>query len=688
MSLRLWVQSTVCAAWAACLVLLVYAPSATAETPSGPQLGAWGVDLTDMDRNVKPGDDFYMYVNGLWHERVEIPADKTAAGPSVELQELAFEQAKTLLEEAAADTTAAKGSDRQKLGDWYASMLDEARLQALGIAPLQPDLDRVAAIATREQLARELARNNGGLGATPIATGVGFDRKQVDQMLVEIGVSGLSMPAREYYLEAAAEPLRKLHREHMARMLALAGVEDGEAKAARIQALETRMAEVFWSRTELRDPEKKFNPTPSEKLDAIAPGIDWTAFLSDAGVGAPDRVNLTTPSSITGMAKLVAETPLEDWRDYLTYHLLRSAQGYLAKPLRDEAFAFYGKILGGQPEPDPRWKEALFALGWDNRPLSDTLGKAFVARYVPDDARPQAQALIDNIIAAFDARLAKLEWMTPETRAGAREKLSKFTIKAIYPDVWQGADGLDVVRGDALGNARRGIAFLRQRDLSWLQEPPDRRIFFKTVFQVNAYANPVWNEIVFLAAIVRPPFFDPKADAAVNYGAMGAVIGHEVSHLFDDQGRKTDGDGLLRDWWTDADAKQFVDATEKLAAQVGSYEALPGKRVNGHLTLGESIGDVAGLTVAYDAYRLSLGGKEAPVLDGFTGDQRFFLAYAQMWRWKGRDAYLDQLLKTDPHPPTFLRPRTVRNIDAWYAAFDVQPGDKLYLAPEARINPW
>ena len=278
--------------------------------------------------------------------------------------------------------------------------------------------------------------------------------------------------------------------------------------------------------------------------------------------------------------------------------------------------------------------------------------------------------------------------MTPETRAGAQEKLSKFTIKAIYPDVWQSADGLDVVRGDALGNVRRGIAFLHQRQLSWLQEPPDRRIFLKPVFQVNAYANAIWNEIVFLAAIVRPPFFDPKADAAVNYGALGAVVGHEISHLFDDQGRKSDGDGLLRDWWTEADAKQFLDATEKLAAQVGSYEALPGKRVNGHLTLGESIGDVAGLTVAYDAYRLSLGGKEAPVLDGFTGDQRFFLAYAQMWRWKGRDAYLDQLLKTDPHPPTFLRPRTVRNIDAWYAAFDVQPGDKLYLAPKARINPW
>lgn len=483
------------------------------DTASNPQLGAWGVDLTGMDRNVRPGDDFYSYVNGAWQARTEIPADKTQAGPAASLQDIALDQTRALLEEAAADTRAAKGSDRQKLGDWYASMLDEAKIESLGLAPLKPDFDRINAISDRTQLADLLAANNAGLGGTPIRISADFDRKHVNTMVLSIGVGGLSVGAREVYLEPAYEPIRKQLREHMARMFTLAGLDNGEARAGRVLGLEKRVAEVMWTATELRDRSRQFNPMPV-------------------------------------------------------------------------------------------------------------------------------------------------------------------------------TDGLDVVRGDALGNARRGAAFLKQRELSWLTTLPDRRIFLQPVYVVNAYAMAPWNEIAFLAAIVRPPFFDPKADKAVNYGALGAVIGHEISHLFDDQGRQTDADGLLRDWWTKADAERFVAATDKLAVQVSTYEPLPGKHVNGKLTLGESIADVAGLTVAYDAYRRSLGGKEPPVIDGFTAGQRFFLSYAQMWRWKPRDAYLDQLLKTDVHPPTHVRPYTVRNIDAWYTAFDVKPGAKLYLAPEARINPW
>jgi putative endopeptidase len=664
------------------------APVPAAATSKGPELGAWGVDLTGMDRTIKPGDDFYGYVNGAWQTRTEIPADKTEAGPAASLQDIALAEVKVLLEEAAADTAAKKGSERQKIGDWYASMMDEARIETLGLAPIKPDLDRIAAITDRTQLADLLASNNMGLGGTPISISTDFDRKHVNAMILSIEVGGLSVGSREVYTEPAYGPVRKQLGEHMARMFALAGMNEGAVRAARVMALEKRIANVMWTATELRDRSKRFNPMPVSEVAKLAPGIDWVRFLDKAGAGSPATVNISTPSSTTGIAGLVAEASLEEWRDYLAYHLLTSTQGYLPKAFRDEAFAFYGKILQGQPEPDPRWKVALFDLGWVDRPLADPLGKAFIERYVPAESRPLMQEMIGNVTATFDARLEKLEWMAPETRAGAREKLARLTVKAIYPDLWQDAEGLEVVRGDALGNARRGAAFHKTREMAWAKTLPDRRIFMQPVYLVNAYAMAPWNEIAFLAAIVRPPFFDPKADKAVNYGAMGAVIGHEVSHLFDDQGRKTDAEGLLRDWWTQTDAERFLAATDKLAVQVGSYEPLPGKHVNGKLTLGESIADVAGLTVSYDAYRRSLGGKEAPVIDGFTGDQRFFLAYAQMWRWKPRDAYLEQLLRVEVHPPTFVRPNTVRNIDAWYTAFDVKPGDKLYLPPEHRINPW
>lgn len=661
--------------------------SKASASPSGPEFGTWGVDLTAMDTSVKPGDDFYGYVNGAWQKRTEIPADKAEVGPMTSLQDRALDELKVVLEEAASDEAAPPGSDRRKLGDWYASLLDEDKLASLGVAPIQADLERIQKLADRGELADMLALNLGDLGGSPLGVGWEFDRKHVNQSIVKISTSGLSLP-RELYLEPPYEPLRLKYREHIARLLDLAGGDDGTARAGRVLELETAIAKITWPKAELRDPVKMFNPTPVKELARIAPGIDWPRFLERAGVSAPAVVDVTTRSSIAGMAQLVAKAPLPAWRDYLSYHLLKNSESYLPKAFRDEVFSFYGKVLQGQPEPEPRWKTALIDLGWDGRPLSDALSKAFVERYVPADARPQIQAMVKNLLAVFDARLAKLSWMTEETRKGARDKLAKVTIKVVYPDEWLDSEGLEVVRGDAIGNARRGMAFVRQRELSWLESYPDRRIFLKPVFEVNAYANPAWNEVVFLAAILRPPCFDPAAEPVVNYGAMGAVIGHEISHLFDDQGRKTDGDGLLRDWWTEADAKRFVEVTDRLAAQVGSYEPLPGKHVNGRLTLGESIGDLAGVIVAYDAYRLSLGGEELPVKDGFTGDQRFFLAYAQAWRWKARDAALDQRLKADPHPPSFVRPQTVRNVDAWYAAFDVKPGEKLYLPPEERSNPW
>lgn len=663
-------------------------PVAAKPAPAKPENGAWGVDLANMDTAIKPGDDFYAYVNGKWNQRTEIPDDKVEVGGLASLQDKALQQTHALLEAAAADTGAAAGSEVKKIGDWYATYMDEAALDKAGFAPIKPELDAIDALSTHQQLIDLFARTHGGIGLRAITVAVDADRNMVGKMRPSIETSSVVLGAREFYLEPAYVPLRQAQQAHIARMLTIGGFDDAETRASRIQDLETRIARLTLPAAELRDDTKKNNVVTVAELAKMAPGIDWPKYLAATGAGVPDKVIVPTPASLKDMATLVTTHSLEAWKDYLRYTTLVAVAKYLPKPARDEVFAFYGKQLAGQQVPSPRWHDAIFDIGGQGLPLSDPLSKLYVERYVAAEARPKAKAMIDNLVAAFDARLANLEWMAPETRAGAREKLAKVSLKAIYPDVWNTADGLEVVRGDALGNARRAAAFRHKVQMKQLQVYPDRRQFLQPVFLVNAYANTIWNEIVFLAAIVQPPAFDPAADDAVNYGAMGAIIGHEISHLFDDKGRNSDGDGLLRDWWTAQDAQRFTAATRRLQDQVGAYEPLPGTRVNGALTLGESIADLAGLVVAHDAYKRSLGGKEAPVLDGFTGDQRFFLAYGQAWRWKGRDATVDRLLKTDPHPPSAIRPNTVRNVDAWYQAFNVQPGDKLYLKPEDRVRLW
>jgi len=666
------------------------ATSVTAAKPAAakPENGAWGIDLSNMDASIKPGDDFYSYVNGKWNQRTVIPDDKVEVGGLAALQDKALAQTKVLLEEAAADGTAAAGSEVKKLGDWYATFMDEAALDKAGFAPIKQELDAIDAVSSHAQLIDLFARNHGAIGMRPLAVDVDADRNIVGKMRPSIGVSGLTLGARDFYLEPAYAPVRQAQLAHIARLLEIGGFDDAEARAKRVQDLEVRIARLTLPAAELRDDNKQNNVVLPAELAKMAPGIDWPKYLEATGVGTPEKVIVPTPSSLKAMAELASTHSLEAWKDYLRYTTLLGVSRYLPKPARDEVFAFYGKQLGGQQVPSPRWQDAILDVGGRGLPLSDPLSKLYIERYVPADARPKAKAMIDNLVAAFDARLANLEWMSPDTRAGAREKLAKVSLKAIYPDVWNTADGLEVVRGDAMGNARRAAAFKRVEELKQLETYPDRRQFLQPVFLVNAYANTVWNEIVFLAAIAQPPAFDPAADDAVNYGAMGAIIGHEISHLFDDKGRTSDGDGLLRDWWTAQDAQRFTEVARRLQDQVGAYEPLPGKKVNGALTLGESIADLAGLVVAHDAYKRSLGGKDAPVLDGYTGDQRFFLSYGQAWRWKGRDAAVDRLLKTDPHPPSAIRPNTVRNIDAWYDAFNVQPGDKLYLKTEDRVRLW
>lgn len=662
--------------------------SAAEPVPAKPENGAWGIDLSNMDTSVKPGDDFYSYVNGKWNQRTEIPADKQDVGGLNSLQDKALEQTKALLDTAVADTTAAPGSETRKLADWYASYLDLEAIEKAGFTPIKPELDAIAAVGNRDQLVDLFARNHGALGLRPLVIGVDFDRNVKDTARPSIDISGLTLGARDFYLEPAYAPVRQLQLAHIGRLLKVAGFDDAEARAKRVQELEGKIARITWSSVEQRDDLKKNNVITVEELSRQAPGIDWPKYLATAGVPAPEKVILLTPSSVKAMVGLVNEEPIAAWQDYMRYVTLAGTSSYLPKAARDEMFEFLGKELRDMKEPQPRWLDAILDLGGQGKPLSDPLSKLYVARYVSADARPKAKAMSDNLLAAFDARLAKVEWMAPETRAGAREKLSKVTLKTIYPEVWNNVDGLDVVRGDPVGNARRAAAFKWKHDLGDLKQYPDRRQFLQPVFLVNAYANASWNEIVFLAAIVQPPAFDPAADDAVNYGAMGAIIGHEISHLFDDKGRASDGDGMLRDWWTAEDAQRFTSSAKRLQEQVGAYEPIPGKKVNGELTLGESIADLAGLNVAYDAYQRSLGGKEAPILDGMTGDQRFFMSFAQVWRWKGRDAAVDQQLKNDPHPPSSIRANTVRNIDAWYAAFNVQPGDKLYLKPEDRVKPW
>ncbi|MFO1059041.1 MAG: M13 family metallopeptidase [Dongiaceae bacterium] len=667
------------------LLLAALSPSAAGAQQAKPAIGAWGFDLAGMDKSARPGDEFYDYANGQWDRTVVIPANRLSVGGFPGLADQAAEQLHAILEEAAADGQAAAGSERRQIGDFYAALMDQATIGKLGLAPLKPGLDRIAAVQSVQDLSRLLGADNNGFGARPLKVAPAIDRADPSRMVLEISAGGLSLDVRDFYLEEGFAAVRAQHRQHIARLLALAGIPDSEARAERIQALETKIAAAHWPSTDLRDVEKTDNRMPTAELAARFPGVDWAVFLEAAGCAGQAEVNVESPSAIAGIARLVAGEPLPAWRDYLTYALLKDTATFLPQAFEDERFAFYDKVLRGQQEPPARWEQAVGATGLV---LRDAVARIYVARHFPPQARADIDALVDNLLAAFDARLARLDWMAPSTRAAARQKIARLTRKIGYPDTWKDYAGLVVERGDALGNVQRGIAFLRARELQKLGKPVDRTEWGRAPFEVNAYANPQWNEIVFLAAILQPPFFDPAADDAVNYGAIGAVIGHEISHLFDDQGQKFDAEGRMANWWTPEDAARFKAASENLVAQYSAYEVLPGQHVNGQLTLGENIADLAGVLVAYDAYHRSLGGKPAPVIDGLTGDQRFFLGFAQAWREKVREAAMVQLLRIDVHSPSKVRPDVVRNVDAWYAAFDVKPGDKLYLPPEQRIRMW
>lgn len=666
----------------------VRAESVAIATPATkPKLGDWGVDLTAMDTSVKPGDDFYKFVNGGWEKRTEIPADRSSWGGFGILRDLSDTRTRAIIDDVSKQTNA-PGSVAQKVGDFYASFMDEATVEARGAAPLKPELAKIDAIKSRDDLARAFGEAN-RLGITaPVAIGVEQDLKDNTKYSAYVGQGGLGMPDRDYYLvdNDRFKDIRAKYKAHIAAMFRLTGVSEDKAlaKAEAIYALEEKIAKTHWTSAESRQIDKLYNPAAVTDLTTLYPGFGWSRFIEAAHLGGQQVLVVTQQSAIKGAADLIAKEPLNVWKDYLKFLMIADAAPYLSKAFVDERFQ-WSKTLTGTPQLKDRWKRGVDLV---NATLGEAVGEIYVARHFPPEAKAKADELVQNLIKAMDARLAKLDWMAPETKDKARAKLAAFRPKIGYPDKWRDYSALSVDRGDLWGNVVRATEFEYDRQIGKIGKPVDRDEWFMTPQTVNAYANPLMNEIVFPAAILQPPFFDPNADDAVNYGGIGAVIGHEISHHFDDQGSKFDMNGNLAEWWTKEDVAKFEALTKRVVDQYGAYEPLAGKKVNGQLTLGENMADLAGVTIAYDAYKLSLAGKAPKIVDGFNDDQRFFLGFGQIWQNKQREAVLLQQLTTDPHTPGQFRPYVVRNLDAWYAAFDVKPGDKFYLKPEERARVW
>ena len=660
--------------------------SPAAPVATAPKLGSFGVQTANMDKAVAPGDDFYQYVNGTWQKTTEIPADKASWGGFGILRDLSDQRTRAVIEDAARAQNQ-PGSVGEKIGVTYASFMDQAKIEAAGATPLRPYLAEIAAIQTPAQLAGYLGKWQARGVDMPLGVGIEQDLKDNSVYSIYAGQGGLGMPDRDYYLKDDPKfaETRTKYVAHVAAMLQLAGYPDPQGAAQRIFALEKQIATVHWERAKLRQVELSYNPVATADLATKMPGFDWAAMLAAQGVADQPRVIVTAPSAIEGTAKIVGATPMSTWRDYLAYHIVSHEAPLLSSPFVNENFAFYSNTLSGVPQLKERWKRGVDLV---NGSMGEAVGQIYVDRYFPPESKAKMDELVRNLIAAMDIRLSKLTWMAPETKAKARVKLAAFTPKIGYPDKWRDYSTLQVMPGDVLGNADRVAAFEYKRQLDKIGKPVDRTEWLMTPQTVNAYANPLMNEVVFPAAILQAPFFDPAADPAVNYGAIGAVIGHEISHHFDDQGRKFDPKGNFSEWWSPQDVERFKTYTDKVVAQYAAYEPIPGGHVNGELTLGENMADLAGVNVAYDAYKISLKGKPAPVIGGYTGDQRFFLGFGQVWQTKAREAAVRQQLTTDPHTPGNWRAYVVRNLDPWYKAFAVKPGQKYYLAPTDRIKVW
>ncbi len=663
------------------------APEGAADMLTEAELGDWGVELDARNEEVDPGDDFYQYVNGDWLEETEIPSDKTNYGSFTVLADEAEEQVRAIIQDIAAED-AASGSVEQKVGDLYNSWMDEEAIEEAGLAPAQPDLDRIADIEDHEDVAVAMADPSLGVPA-PWGGYVDIDAKDPDRYIFYIGQSGLGLPDRDYYLsdEQRFVDIREAYVAFMEEMFTLAGMENGAERAQNILDLETQMAEVSWERAKRRDRDLTYNLKTLEELQEYAPGYPWEVSFEEAGLGDQTEFVVREDTAVRDLAEIFADTPVDTWKDYLTFHYLENNANALPRAFDDANFAFYGNTLSGQPEQRERWKRGVSLV---NGTLGEGVGKIYVDRHFPPEAKAQMEDLVANLRAAFRERLNNgTEWMSEDTKEEALAKLEAFTPKIAYPEEWETYEGLEVGADDLYGNLRQARVWGWNDMISKLGEPIDEGEWFMTPQTVNAYYSSTRNEIVFPAAILQPPFFDPAADPAVNYGGIGAVIGHEMGHGFDDQGSKSDGTGMLRDWWTDADRAAFEERTSALGGQYDEYSPIEGYNINGALTMGENIGDLGGLSIAHEAYLISLDGEDAPEIDGLTGDQRFFLAWGQVWRRLYREEELINRLKTDPHSPSQYRVNgVVRNMDSWYEAFNVTDDDDLFLPPEERVSIW
>jgi predicted metalloendopeptidase len=648
-----------------------------------------GIATQYIESSVRAQDDFFEYLNGKWLKTVEIPSDKSSWGSFMELRENTLPQLRGIIENVASKN-AAKGTDEQRIGDFYASFMDEARLEQLGATPLKPELDKIAALKDKSELPALLA-HLGKIGVgVPFDFGIHQDNKDSTKYVADIGQGGLGMPDRDYYLKADDKKLaatRAAYQAHVEKMLAMAGDKNAAANAKAIVDFETEIARVQWTKVELRDPIKAYNKVNLADMGKVAPGFDWKTWLDAAGLsGKTTYVIVGQPTYLKAFVDVSNKTPLDTWKAYLSLHLIESYGSFLSKNFVDERFDFYGRTLSGVKEMEPRWKRGVGAV---ERSQGESLGKLYVAQYFTPEKKARMEALVKNLLAAYKQSIDKLDWMSPATKKEAQAKLAKFTPKIGYPNKWKDYSALVVSRDDLVGNVMRSRVVEADREINKLGKPIDREEWGMTPQTINAYYNPEMNEIVFPAAILQPPFFDANADDAVNYGGIGAVIGHEISHGFDDQGAQYDGNGNLRDWWTAADHKNFKAKTTALVNQYNAFEPIPGYHVNGELTLGENIADNSGLAIAYKAYHISLKGKKAPVIDGMTGDQRLYAGWAQVWRSKMREQQQIVQVKTDPHSPGQYRANgTLRNQPGFYEAYKVKQGDKMYLAPQDRVIIW
>jgi len=647
-----------------------------------------GIDLQYVDSAVRPQDDVYQHLNGQWLRDYQLPADKGAVGSFTAIQDRTEEQLRSIVD--GLDQTAGNDdADAKKLADLYASYMNEAQLETLGVKPLLAEFAAIDAVKSASAIPALMAHLiQIGAGA-PFSVLFNLDARNSSQYAAILYQGGLGLPDRDYYLkdDAKLKEARVAYRAHIEKMLGMAGQAKAAKSSVAILDLETSLAKIQWTRVENRDPIKTYNKTAISELPALMAGFDWQRLIRGSGIdGKADSVIVSQPSYFTSLGKIIVKTRLPIWKAYFKWRVLSASAPYLSRSFVDERFAFTGGVLRGVPENEARWKRGINLLDGD---IGEALGKLYVAKYFPPEHKARMQALVRNLLEAYRRDIDTLDWMSADTKVGAQAKLAKISPKIGYPDHWRDYSALKISRGDLLGNVFRANEFEYRRNLAKLGKPVDRSEWGMRPQTINASYNPARNEITFPAAILQPPFFDADADDAVNYGGIGGVIGHEMSHGFDDRGSQFDADGNLHDWFTKADHDKFAEKTKALIAQYNAYEPVPDYHVNGALTLGENIGDNSGLAIAYKAYRISLAGHEAPAIDGLTGDQRFYLGWVQVWRGKVREAEAIQRIKTDPHSPPAVRGLApMRNQSGFYAAFDLKPGDKMYLPPDQRVSIW